>query len=291
MPRIRTMQSRFTNGELDPQMIGRVDIEQYYGAAETMQNVFPLPQGGFTRRPGLQYLDTLLRDLTRETSVTITTPNGGTGANANDNDTATSLVTTTNISTNNPYVVVSYDLGSSKRIGVVRIKGLKISGGTGDNFYVQVSTDGSAWTSIGTAMSLTTTATYFSRRVRASYRYVRLARIGATDLGATTITLTEFNVMTETTALSESRLMPFAFNINQTYMLVFTDQNIAVYKQGVLQVDIAADDFTDDKLSAINWAQPYDTAIVVHEDVKPKRLLRNGDDDWDLTDVVFDFVP
>ncbi|NTU50281.1 MAG: hypothetical protein HGA87_05280, partial [Desulfobulbaceae bacterium] len=57
MPRIRQIQQRYTQGELDPKLIGRNDIDQYYGAAANMQNVFPMSQGGFTRRPGLEYID------------------------------------------------------------------------------------------------------------------------------------------------------------------------------------------------------------------------------------------
>lgn len=290
MPHVRTIQQRFTNGELDPKMIGRTDIEQYYGALESAKNVFPIPQGGARRRPGLEHRDKNLRILTMEASPTITTPNGGTGANANDDDTGTSLTTTTNISTVNPYVVCSYDLGSSKRIGVVRVKGLVISSGTGGEFYVQVSDDAVTWTSVGSEITLTTTAQYVSRRVQDSHRYVRLARIGSTDLGATTVTLTEFNVWTEGD-VSSSRLVPFSFSVTQTYMLVFTDKNIAVYKDGLLQVDVEATDFLDDNIGEINWTQSADTAILVHEDIAPKTLVRNDDDDWTLADITFEFVP
>lgn len=59
MPRIRTIQQRVTQGELDPKLIGRNDIDQYYGAAASMLNLFPISQGGFTRRPGTEYIDTV----------------------------------------------------------------------------------------------------------------------------------------------------------------------------------------------------------------------------------------
>ena len=32
----RTIQHRFSQGELDPKMLGRSDIDQYYGAAEAV---------------------------------------------------------------------------------------------------------------------------------------------------------------------------------------------------------------------------------------------------------------
>lgn len=191
----RTIQQRFTQGELDPKMLGRSDIDQYYGASETMQNVIGLTQGGFKRRGGLEHIDELLRVLTFVSAPTITTANGGTGANANDRVYSTALLTTTNIGVLNPYVVVHYDLGSAQTIGVVHLLGLALTvAGTSSQFYLQGSNDNAAWTSIGSALSLTTTVKHYSRRVEASYRYIRLARIGATDLSTARVTLREMNV-------------------------------------------------------------------------------------------------
>lgn len=59
MPRLRQIQQRWTQGEIDPKLIGRNDIDQYYGAAEKMQNLFPISQGGVTRRPGTEYIDSV----------------------------------------------------------------------------------------------------------------------------------------------------------------------------------------------------------------------------------------
>ena len=79
------IQQRFTVGELDPKMLGRADIEQYYSAAETLTNVICLPQGGFRRRKGTRFLQRIKNVSTRKTSdITITCANGGTTSNAND---------------------------------------------------------------------------------------------------------------------------------------------------------------------------------------------------------------
>ena len=127
---IKTTQFKFTSGELDPLLLGRTDIDRYYGAAETMTNVNILSQGGFKRADGLEYIDRLFRIMAREKTPTITTPRGGTGANANDDNEGTSLVTTTNISTIDPYVVVQYDLGSAKDIGYIDVVGCKLTAST-----------------------------------------------------------------------------------------------------------------------------------------------------------------
>lgn len=52
--KIQTEQQRFSQGEIDPLMIGRNDIDKYYGALAKATNVFPIRQGGLKSRPGLK---------------------------------------------------------------------------------------------------------------------------------------------------------------------------------------------------------------------------------------------
>ena len=59
MPRLRTLQTTFNAGVLDPRLAARTDIKQYYQGADTGTNVLALPQGGFKRRPGMAYYATL----------------------------------------------------------------------------------------------------------------------------------------------------------------------------------------------------------------------------------------
>ena len=59
MPRLRTLQTTFNAGVLDPRLAARTDIKQYYQGADTGTNVLALPQGGFKRRPGMAYHATL----------------------------------------------------------------------------------------------------------------------------------------------------------------------------------------------------------------------------------------
>jgi len=56
MSRVVGIQSNFTTGEVDPLLHSRIDIEQYYNALAQARNVLIQPQGGVTRRPGLQYV-------------------------------------------------------------------------------------------------------------------------------------------------------------------------------------------------------------------------------------------
>ena len=54
------VQSTLNRGELDPKVIGRIDLEQYYQGAETAENVVCIPQGGLAKRPGQEYIGTAL---------------------------------------------------------------------------------------------------------------------------------------------------------------------------------------------------------------------------------------
>jgi hypothetical protein len=59
VPRLRTLQTAFNAGVLDPRLAARTDVKQYYQGADTGTNVLALPQGGFKRRPGMAYYATL----------------------------------------------------------------------------------------------------------------------------------------------------------------------------------------------------------------------------------------
>ena len=292
MARARTIQQRFTHGEFDPLMIGRTDVDQYYGAAETLTNVLTIPQGGVTRRPGLEHIDQVLKQITRETSPTITAPNGGTTGNANDDNSGTQLTTTTNVGTTDPYVVVKYDLGSAKDVGTVRVDGLRLTvSGTSDEFFIQYSTDDVSYTSAGEALSLSTTAKDYSRRVHESVRYIRLARIGTTDLSTNKVELNEFQVWAEG-ADSNTRLLNFEFSKSQSYIMVLSDKNLAVYRNGVYQIDLRIDEYTSSVIPDTNWTQSLDTLLLFNPEVPVKQVQRNGADDaWTEADVTFDFIP
>ena len=56
MTRILNIQTNFTVGEVDPLLRGRIDLNQYYSALKSAENVVVIPQGGLRRRPGLKFI-------------------------------------------------------------------------------------------------------------------------------------------------------------------------------------------------------------------------------------------
>jgi hypothetical protein len=57
MPKVKTIQTNFSAGELSPKAMGRVDIARYGNAAEILENVISRTLGGAEKRPGTEYLN------------------------------------------------------------------------------------------------------------------------------------------------------------------------------------------------------------------------------------------
>lgn len=298
MPRLRTLQTNFTSGELDPLLRGRTDVKHYYNGAEFLRNVLCVPQGGLIRRPGLRWVSELHKvisafDLTAG-GVAVTAPNGGTVGNAIDDDPETDVITTGGASTTDPFVILHVDLGSAQAIHFVDVEGLRLVSGAVKSINEvrwQHSPDDAAWTDFGDPFDTVDVNDRHKRRTGPETKqYWRLVRIGATDLTTDNFALAEIRFWTETSALSNMRMMSFEFNITQRYLMVFTDRNMEVYRNGVKQVDVpspytSADlktlDADTNDITTINWASNLDTLLVVHANHQPRRFLRDGaHDEW-----------
>ena len=152
MPRIKPAKTTFTNGEIDPALLGRFDLKAYRNGADKLRNVLCKPQGGVRRRPGLEYVATALKRLTEidltAGGVTVTAPGGGTAGNAIDDD-LTSEVTTGAASTTNPFVIIHVDLGSATKVEFCDVFGLRLASGSPSSdgeVQWQYSANNVAWT-------------------------------------------------------------------------------------------------------------------------------------------------
>ena len=59
MPRVIKVQTNFSVGEINPELRGRIDLQQYESALERARNVICKPHGSVERRPGLKYIYTM----------------------------------------------------------------------------------------------------------------------------------------------------------------------------------------------------------------------------------------
>ncbi len=60
MARTKLFQTSFTSGQLDQNLMGRIDSPKYYQGASVIENGYCMPQGGVQKRGGLQHLDELV---------------------------------------------------------------------------------------------------------------------------------------------------------------------------------------------------------------------------------------
>lgn len=88
-----------------------------------------------------------------------------------------------------------------------------------------------------------------------------------------------------------SRVVPFVFNVDQTYLLVFRNNAVDIYRDDVFKATVVTT-YTAAELMDIRFAQSADTMILVHENHAPALFQRQGDDvTWSLTDISFGFIP
>lgn len=164
MSRVVGIQSNFTTGEVDPLLHSRIDIEQYYNSLAQARNVLIQPQGGVTRRPGLQYVGEI---------PSAATPQNG------------------------------------------------------------------------------------------------------------------------------CRLVPFEYSTTQSYMLLFTNNRMYIYKDKVLQTNIngTGNNYLTTTIATANiptldYTQSADTLIVVQEDMAPKKIVRGANHtSWTISNITYDFIP
>jgi hypothetical protein len=292
MAKSRFIQNAFTSGVLSPLLKGRTDIDQYYQGLEIGRDWVLMPQGGIRRRPGTEFIQKALPILSRNTT-TNTMPNGGTGANISDEDDTTATVTTTNISTLDPYVVAKQDLGTATYIEVVDVRGIFLTSGTSSEFVVQSSTDDITYTTRATVPLIGTNSQDFRLAVKTSARYWRLARIGSTDLGANRVNLSDFNLWELTSTLSEVKLKDFSIESDRHYLFSFTDGNLRIFRKNtnVHVADIKVP-YTTGMVKAVRDIQSESVMLLIQEDNEVKRVINLGTDtDWSIDSAPFTNIP
>ena len=93
---------------------------------------------------------------------------------------------------------------------------------------------------------------------------------------------------------SPTRLVPFAFNTDQEYLLVFTAGEFKVYKDDVLQATVNTapiSSMTSDIIQEFSWAQSADTLLLTHPDLPPIRVTRTSHTSWTAVNIAFDNIP
>jgi len=288
MAKTRFIQSSFVSGELSPLLKGRIDINQYYQAVETADNVVIVPQGGMRRRPGTEFIGETVGGLTTQTGFP-TMPEGGSGSLINDGSDIT-FTTTGAVGTTNPFVVAKYDLTTAQTVQFADLRRIKLSSGSSEQFKIQYSNDDVTYTTAADVPLIGTEAQDFRLRVDQTARYWRLARIGSNDLGSATVTLSEFNLQKPNGLIRKCRVEDFSVEDDRHYLLEFTQENLRIYRTPNTYVaDIKLEVGKPEELRV---AQIENVMIIVQEDLSPRRLVNLGaDDEWVIDLVPFINVP
>ena len=299
MPRAHYLQSSFTAGVLDPRLSSRTDIGQYFQGMSVGTNVVTVPLGGVKRRPGLQYITYLPNTLSAIDAGTETAPNGGTAGNASDDDRSTVVLTTANLSTTNPYVVVHYDLGSAQDVMFADVLDMTITAGTATNdFVIQYSTDNSVWVNFDTAgtaafQTVDQTARDFRRGepgTTVSARYWRVAKVTGDDLSTAKAQLSEFRIWGDSGTNSAVAIKEFEFSETDQYVICFTDKCITIVNNGALYLTVPTE-YASADIAEIDAAQSGELMVIVHEDYAPASLSRETANVFNLDDITFTNIP
>ncbi|MCK6417829.1 MAG: hypothetical protein L6Q57_02680 [Alphaproteobacteria bacterium] len=88
------------------------------------------------------------------------------------------------------------------------------------------------------------------------------------------------------TVAGVGKLVAFEFNTQQTYLLVLTDSQIAIYLGGMLEETVIAP-WNVEQITQLVWTQSADTMLFTHPDLPPKKLTRSAGGTWSLSDWNF----
>jgi len=89
-----------------------------------------------------------------------------------------------------------------------------------------------------------------------------------------------------------ARLIPFQFNTEETYILVFEDLKMSVIRNGAFVLDGVGParfeittPYTEAELPRLGFTQSADVMTLVHHNHNPANLSRLDHDDWTLADI------
>ncbi len=306
--------TNFTAGELDPDLLGRTDLKNYFNAAEKLRNVLVVPQGGAERRAG-----TLFKDVGRFVTVQRwrfdTTIEGWFGFNST-------------LSVSNGVLLHPSDAANA---AILSPTGLAIDGTANQFVRMKVKrTAGSEWRG-QLFWAIDSDPLEFTKFVQVSepagldtdFVIVTWDMSNVTGTGddwiGNTIGRIQFSLGSLSTAdtdfeidwieigtgtPSDTRLINFEFSTDEHYLFELYHEGAKIYKNGAEVADIALP-YASSELralydsdgnltqSGVTWSQSYDTLLLFHEDYPIKRVQRQGSDtawlvdDWPVKNIPF----
>lgn len=93
------------------------------------------------------------------------------------------------------------------------------------------------------------------------------------------------------------RMVEFAFNIEQEYLLEFSPQRMRVFKDDAVVADFDNGDDADlavltaDVIAEMDYTQSADTLILTHKDIQPLKITRTSDTSWTFEQLTIANIP
>ena len=93
---------------------------------------------------------------------------------------------------------------------------------------------------------------------------------------------------------SGTRCVAFEFSVDDSYMLVFTNQRMYVFKDktqitninGTGNPYLSVTAVTSSVLATMCWTQSADTLIIAHKDINPIKIVRGANDaSWTVSNI------
>ena len=281
----------------------------YYSSAKRIENAIVLPQAGAKRREGFKRIGLQRGALSYHDTFSFGAPNGGTANNVNDPfGGATSLETTTGISTTTEYVIATIDTISVERISVVdlavRVTGLP-SGATSCTIALQSSADDVTYTTratleVGTSLLLRRFALAPDTDLAtARYWRVIIDNAAGANFGSATAQAQGLAMAAEA-GWSQSGAAPGAVllrritaSVADEYFAVISEFSAEIYRasDGAWQASVYVPHL-DAEVAEIKTSQNLDTLVLYHREHPPHVLQRLDmtDDRWRSGEFAFDTV-
>ena len=298
MPKSQFQQTSFASGELSPLLMGRTDLDQYYKGAQDAENVVIVPQGGVKRRPGTQFVESIVRALTRQSAINPTMPSGGTAPNINDGDDET--YGQTNADLGMQAVVAKYDLGATSSVwnqtflDIRNISMIWVGTGVEEREWsvqgrLEYSDDDVTWTEYTTISVSNKTARSFRFRLDEpgnvqAHRYWRL-KISmplTPPFDDMAIRIGEFGFKQEGLGIDEAAVFDWVYGADQSYIAVMTAGNLRFYRtphagssDTVYVADVVVPYLAAD-IQDVRDAQTEGVMLMFHEDYPSIRIVFDG---------------
>jgi hypothetical protein len=318
MPKSQFQQTSFASGELSPLLKGRTDLEQYYKGAETAENVVIVPQGGVKRRPGTQFVESIVRALTRQSAINPTMPAAPTGQEAvegakmNDGNDAT--YGQTDVSVGIGTVVAKYDLGATASTwsqtfidirNIIAVYTGSAESGSNDYTFggiLEHSEDDTTYTQLTTFSINNTNAQNFRFRLDTpgsvlTKRYWRLKISIASGVPFQdfVVRIGEYGFKKEGSGITEGKAFDWEYGPDQNYLAILTAGNLRFYRTphagsaNTVYVSDVVVPYAASKISEVKDAQTEGVMLMFQEDYPPIRIIFDGLDN--INSFVVDDIP